>query len=440
MVSLGLMTLITALAVTPIKVGSLRLYTLTLILSLPLLWYSVPASLELYNSYICIDNFRLLLIVLSLLVGVLTISSLSDLGSLVLLSLLGTIFLISSNHLLTIIVALELQSFTSYALAFLSRSSSNGASLKYLLLGAVASAFIMLSIALIYVTTGLLDFNSLQQWEFSGFSSLALVLFLVGAFFKLGLAPFHQWTPDVYGTVTSSTMAYISLVPKVGILGLITIMLWPQYNSNLILFIGALSMIVGSVGGLAQTEYRRLLAYSSITHMGYLLIAALCCTPSVLLIYIYQYCLTTLCVLYCFRLLDPIDTGKLSTLTSSLNSQPYVAGLLGVLIFSLAGVPPIVGFFVKLEVFYALISDGHYITIMVAVITSVIGAFYYLRVIMFMLTTKITLDQPLTNTTLNKYLLVLGVGLITLVVLEGTLLEQYAQLMAQQSVSFNAIV
>jgi NADH:ubiquinone oxidoreductase subunit 5 (subunit L)/multisubunit Na+/H+ antiporter MnhA subunit len=201
-------------------------------------------------------------------------------------------------------------------------------------------------------------------------------------------------------------MSYISLVPKIGVLGFLTVFLHPLLfiNINIIILVSSLSIIVGSLGGLLQTEYRRLLAYSSVTHIGYLLLSSIASSSSSVIIYLIQYTFTTIATLYCFNELDKNNTGNISILINTYSTQPYLSGVLGLLLFSLSGIPPLIGFFAKLEVFYSIIEDHYYIVTIIAIITSVIGAFYYLRLMIVIFTTSSSLSSSLYNSSYNSNL------------------------------------
>ncbi|RYE12215.1 MAG: hypothetical protein EOP34_11235, partial [Rickettsiales bacterium] len=194
--------------------------------------------------------------------------------------------------------------------------------------------------------------------------------------------------------------------------------------SIIYLFTG-LSIVIGSIGGLQQIEYRRLIAYSSITHMGYLTLSATeLCSDSTLLIYILQYTITTVACLFAFNILDTQKNGLISSLKGGLHLFPATSITLIALLFSLAGIPPLVGFFAKLDVFYALIASNSYFILLVAIITSGIGAFYYLRLIYLILSDYNPNNTIAINKSSNQYLLSTIFITALFIFLEGTMLEQ----------------
>lgn len=402
MVTLGLFLLIMVNAVTPIKVGSNRLFVLILIttlLILPFTYQQSTGQLELFNGYLALSplttGLTQLTVVLTFIFG-LALTNVQVNGPMTLLCTIGALFLIESNHLITLILAIELQSFTAYLLVASStqtnynvKAIANGtvsAAMRYLILGATASSLILLATTLLYFTTGLLDYNGLLLLGYDPKAMVPFVMLVIGSAFKLGLAPLHQWTPEVYGQINNYTMGFISIVPKLGVLMLFNHLLSHVVPQTLICTLAALSMIVGSIGGLTQIQFRRLMAFSSISHMGYLTLAASYCPDYIFLFYIVQYAFTTLATLFCFNAIDTQNTGLVSAIQGKLTTNTPASLTMIFLVLSLAGIPPFVGFFAKLEIFNSLLNNAislTYFVSLIALITSAIGAFYYLRLIYF---------------------------------------------------------
>jgi len=217
-------------------------------------------------------------------------------------------------------------------------------------------------------------------------------------------------------------------VPKIGVLSFFNLFLSEIVPISIVYLFTALSLVIGSIGGIQQVQFRRLIAFSSITHMGYLTISAsLLCSDYTFLIYILQYAFTTIACLFAFEILNKgnQEQGLISSLKSSLHILPAASLSLIALFFSLAGIPPFIGFFAKLEVFYALVASDAYFLLLIAIITSTIGAFYYLRVIYFII------NNPIANTYTNQKVHYQITGFLSVIVivslfvcLEANTLEQ----------------
>lgn len=321
---------------------------------------------------------------------------------LIILSFLGNIFLIISYNSLTFILALELQSLTVYLIVALNYNNSEiniSSSLKYFILGSLASSLIILGVAL-----NLNYYNDLKILNIN-------LLIIIGCLFKLAVAPFHQWSIDVYNSITNNIISYISLLPKFGILLFLFYNVESYYN--LLFIFSALSIIIGSIGGLFQIKYRKLLAYSSIAQIGYLLVALH--SNEILLLYLIQYTLTTILLLYLFTSIDKNNKGLLKFL----QTNNYITFSLTILFISLSGIPPLYGFFAKLEIINILMNLDNYLLIIIVIVTSVLSTFYYLRIISI-----INLNSSDTNYNSNGLILSLGTILLILIFLEKDLLQQ----------------
>lgn len=357
-----------------------------------------------------------------------------------LFNILGASLLISSNDLITMYLAIELQSYALYILATMNRDSQKATSggLKYFLLGGLASSLILFGSGLIYAYTGLTNFQDiylvLQLNEMSNYIGIGLVIILVGYLFKIGGAPFHNWSPDVYDGVPTIVTTWIAILPKISIFIFLLSFLIPIENYNLFKFVNwldillvssTLSLIIGTVVGLAQYRIKRLLAYSSISHIGFLLLALLIHTPDSIesfLFYLFQYTISNLNIFlviisfgYLFFLSEdsrimikdkysPIQ--YISQLKGEFIRNPYLSLSLMITLFSFAGIPPFIGFFAKQMVLLSAVKNGYIFLAFIGVISSVISAAYYLRVIK-----QVSFEDPLKflpvkneNVTINDFL------------------------------------
>jgi len=357
---------------------------------------------------------------------------------------LGLSLLVAANDLISFYLALELQTLALYVLATLKRNSefSTEAGLKYFILGAVASGFFLFGASLIYGFTGLYKFDDLAQlflfipfaFENGDFhvQSVAVIIgltFIIVTFlFKMTAAPFHMWAPDVYEGAPTSITAFFAVTPKIALIGLLIRVIYePFYEfidawQNILLFSAALSVVIGSLAALVQTKLKRLFAYSSVAHCGYMLIGIATGTLEGLegtLLYILIYILMTLNV-FSFLLalrsqnLNAVHMYQQKTLIKRkvlFFSQPrlrmrYITDLAGLgrtnplagisltlILFSMAGVPPLAGFFGKFQVFFAAMDASLYGIAILGVLASGVGCFYYLRLI------KIMFFDPLKNYT-----------------------------------------
>jgi len=365
----------------------------------------------------------------------------------VLISTLGSLFLISSSNLITLYLSLELQSFGVYILASLYRHSelAISAGLKYFLLGSLASCIILLGCGLIYSFTGLTNLDSIYSMIsvmdnnniLLGFS-LGLILIFIGLLFKIAAAPLHNWAPDVYADSATIITTWLTIMPKISIFLVlfeiqthinlieninIILELNPLNNNslsfnnsyfwskNLLLISSLFSLLIGTILGLIQTKIKRLLAYSTISHVGFILLAlAINSEQSIeaLNFYIIQYTITNLntfliIILFgyiiknSFRdliksIMDEDETGiendinYISELKGQFFLNPVLSITLTICLFSMAGIPPLIGFFSKQFVLYSAIQNGYYFMSIIAIIVSIISASYYLKIIKILFT------------------------------------------------------
>jgi NADH-ubiquinone oxidoreductase chain 2 len=368
----------------------------------------------------------------------------------VLISTLGSLLLVSSSNLISLYLSLELQSFGVYILASLYRHSelAISAGLKYFLLGSLASCIILLGCGLIYTFTGLTNLDSIYSMIsvvdnnnniLLGFS-LGLILIFIGLLFKIAAAPLHNWAPDVYADSATIITTWLTIIPKISILLIffeiqthinlienINLMLEINplnniinsnilnnsylWSNNLLLISSLLSLLIGTILGLAQSKIKRLLAYSTISHVGFILLAlAINSEQSIeaLIFYIIQYTITnlnTFLIIILFGYIiknsfrDLIQSIMVEDETGTENDINYISELKGqfflnpvlsitltICLFSMAGIPPLIGFFSKQFVLYSAIQNGYYFMSVIAIIVSIISASYYLKIIKILFT------------------------------------------------------
>ncbi|MDP1968099.1 MAG: NADH-quinone oxidoreductase subunit NuoN, partial [Burkholderiaceae bacterium] len=342
-----------------------------------------------------------------------------------LFALLGMFVMISGNNFLVIYLGLELLTLSSYALVALRRDSvpATEAAMKYFVLGALASGFLLYGLSMLYGATGSLDVSEVFRAVNSGrirhqVLVFGLVFIVAGLAFKLGVVPFHMWIPDVYQGAPTAVTLMIGGAPKFAAFAIAIRLLveglrplaidWQQMLA--LLAIG--SLLVGNLAAIAQTNLKRMLAYSTISQMGFVLLGLMAGVVngndqsaynaySSAMFYVVTYVLTTLGSFGVILLLarDGFESEEIADLAGLNQRSPLYAGVMAVCLFSLAGLPPLVGFYAKLSVLQALITSGQslYLALAVfAVIMSLIGAFDYLRVIKVMY-----FDAPITATTVS---------------------------------------
>jgi NADH-quinone oxidoreductase subunit N len=320
---------------------------------------------------------------------------------LVLLATTGMMMMISANDLVALYVGLELQSLSLYVLAAFDRRSarSSEAGLKYFVLGALSSGMLLYGASLIYGFTGSTLFTDIADAVQPSGANLGLIFGLVflmtGFAFKISAVPFHMWTPDVYEGAPTPVTAFFAAAPKLAAMALTVRTLFAAFPSvtpewqQIVTFLAIASMALGSFAAIGQRNIKRLMAYSSIGHMGYALVGLAAGTAEGVqgvIVYLAIYLAMTLgtfaCILAMRRKCHMVeDIDQLSGLSST---SPMMAFLLAMLLFSLAGIPPLAGFFAKFYVFLAAIHAGFYALAVIGVLLSVVGAYYYLRIVKIM--------------------------------------------------------
>jgi NADH-quinone oxidoreductase subunit N len=325
---------------------------------------------------------------------------------LLLLATLGMMLMISANDLIALYVGLELQSLALYVVAAFRRDTvrSTEAGLKYFVLGALSSGMLLYGSSLIYGFAGTTKFDGLAML-LTGLASagtapslgliVGLVFLIAGLAFKVSAVPFHMWTPDVYEGSPTPVTAFFATAPKVAAIGLFGRVLAGPFGSmvtdwqQIVSFIAFASMAFGAVAAINQSNIKRLMAYSSIANVGYALVGLAAGTPeglSGMLIYMAIYVVMnagTFAVILAMRQQGRMVEGIVD-LAGLGKTRPMMAASLAIFMFSLAGIPPLAGFFGKLFVFRAAINSGLYTLAVLGVLASVVGAFYYLRIIKIM--------------------------------------------------------
>jgi len=346
-----------------------------------------------------------------------------ELFSLSMLALLGMFIMISGNNFLVIYLGLELLTLASYALVALRRDNATAieAAMKYFVLGALASGFLLYGMSMMYGATGSLDVNTVFRAIRSGQVNYQVLVFglvfvVAGLAFKLGVVPFHMWIPDVYQGAPTVVTLMIGGAPKLAAFAIIMRLLvegmlplafdWQQML--MVLAVG--SLLIGNLAAIAQTNLKRMLAFSTISQMGFVLLGVMsgvinghanlisaANAYSSAMFYVVTYVLTTLASFGVIMLLtrDGFESEEISDFAGLNQRSPLYAAVMAICLFSLAGIPPMVGFYAKLSVLQALVVSGQVFDIglaVFAVMMSLIGAFYYLRVVKVMY-----FDAPATN-------------------------------------------
>jgi NADH-quinone oxidoreductase subunit N len=384
-----------------------------------------------------------------------------ELFTLSLFSLLGMFVMISGNNFLVIYLGLELLTLASYALVALRRDHvvATEAAIKYFVLGAMASGFLLYGMSMMYGATGSLDITAVFKAIVSGHVQhqvliFGLVFIVSGLAFKLGVVPFHMWIPDVYQGAPTAITLMIGGAPKLAAFGMTMRLLvegmlplaidWQQ----MLMVLAISSLLVGNLAALMQTNVKRMLAFSTISQMGFVLLGVIAGVVhgntlsaanaySSSMFYVITYVLTTLASFGVLLLLsrEGFESEEISDFAGLNQRSPLYAGIMAIAMFSLAGIPPMAGFYAKLSVLQALIASGEpaYLYLAVfAVMMSLIGAFYYLRVIKVMyFDAPITASNVVAGADVRVVLCLNGALIILLGLLPGGLMALCAQSVLQ---------
>ena len=361
---------------------------------------------------------------------------------LTLFATLGMMVMISANHFLALYLGLELLSLSLYAMVALQRDSAiaTEAAMKYFILGALASGLLLYGMSMLYGATGSLDLGGVSNAIQSGNANKTLLVFglvfmVSGLAFKLGVVPFHMWVPDVYhGAPTAMTML-IGSAPKLATFAFVSRILVEgmqplvQHWSGMLVILAIGSMALGNITAIAQTNLKRMFAYSTIAHMGFLLLGFIGGDIEgygAAMFYAVTYVLMSLGAFGMIMLLSRIgfEADTLDDFKGLNQRSPWLAFMMLILMFSMAGIPPTVGFYAKFSVLNAVVQTGHTWLAIVAVLLSLIGAFYYLRIVKLMYFDAPESHAPIVfgqDTTL--LISVNGLGVLLLGLLPGTLMS-----------------
>jgi NADH-quinone oxidoreductase subunit N len=339
--------------------------------------------------------------------------------TLALFATLGMMVMISANHFLTVYLGLELLSLSLYAMVAMNRDSvpATEAAMKYFVLGALASGLLLYGMSMIYGATGTLEITGVAERLYAGQADRTILVFglvflVSGIAFKLGVVPFHMWIPDVYHGAPTAVTLFIATAPKLAAFAIVVrmlvnglIVLAQDWQSMLIL-LAVLSMAIGNIAAIAQTNLKRMLAYSAISHMGFMLLGLVTGVVggdarfalnsySSSMFYVITYVLTSAGTFGMILLLarGGLESDELDDLKGLNKRSPWFAAMMMMMMFSMAGVPFFVGFFAKFSVLQAVVAAGYLWLAIVAVFFSLIGCFYYLRVVKLMY-----FDQPACST------------------------------------------
>ena len=365
-----------------------------------------PVQSILQNSFI-VDEFskvfKIMILIGSFTCLVMFNSSKDDLNIniyefpiLILFASIGMLIMVSSNDLLSMFVGLELQSLSLYVLASLNRNSllSSEAGIKYFILGALSSGLLLFGISYIYGFTGNTNFNLIAvNYNSESLGLLIGVVFVcAGLAFKVSAVPFHMWTPDVYQGAPTPITGFFALAPKIAAMGLLVRFLFNSFGEiysdwqQIIIFISIASMVLAAFAAIAQTNIKRLMAYSSIGHIGYALIGIACVSNEglrSLLIYLMIYLVMNIAVFSFILSMKRKDEyfENISDLSGLYKNHPFASIMISLTMFSLAGIPPLAGFFGKFYIFMSAIESNMFALSIIGVLASVVGAFYYLRIV-----------------------------------------------------------
>lgn len=322
--------------------------------------------------------------------------------SLSLFATLGMMVMVSANHLITLYLGLELLALSLYAMVALQRESAiaTEAAIKFFVLGALASGFLLYGMSMLYGATGTLQLPELAKVIQSGKADheifiIGLVFVVAGISFKLSAVPFHMWAPDVYEGAPTAVTLFIGSAPKLAAFGFVMRLLVEGLGDlvadwqGMFVILAVASMAVGNIVAIAQQNIKRMLAYSTISHMGFVLLGFIAAGEngySASMFYVIAYVLMTLGAFGIILLIsrEGFEADKISDFKGLNQRSPWLAFMMLLVMFSMAGIPPMIGFYAKLSVLQAALEAGYIWLVVVAVVLSLIGAFYYLRIIKFM--------------------------------------------------------
>ncbi|MGB9149154.1 MAG: NADH-quinone oxidoreductase subunit NuoN [Burkholderiales bacterium] len=374
--------------------------------------------------------------------------------TLVLFALLGMMVMVSANHFMTLYLGLELLALSLYALVALQRDSAKAteAAMKYFILGALASGLLLYGMSMLYGATGSLDLAKISASILGGTANKSLLVFglvfvIAGLAFKLGAVPFHMWVPDVYHGAPTAITLFIGTAPKLAAFGFIMRLLVSGLQGlvadwqSMLIILALLSMAIGNVTAIAQTNIKRMLAYSTISHMGFLLLGILAGNIngySSAMFYVIAYVLMSLGAFGMVIMLSRagFEADELDDFRGLNKRSPWFAAVMLFIMFSMAGIPFFIGFWAKLSVLQAAWQAGFTKLVVAAVMLSLVGAYYYLRVVKLMYMDEPVDKAPLQAQTDMRFIMTLnGLAILLLGVLPGPLMS-VCQAAIQQSLRF----
>jgi len=393
------------------SISSFLLWLTCFVLVLTAIWVliGVPDDSYAFNGAFRADGFSILFKVCILLSAAIVLAMSKDYlersnllnyeySALICLSIVGMMIMVASTNLMSVYLGLELQSLALYVIAAFRRDSlkSTEAGLKYFVLGALSSGLFLYGASLVYGFSGTTNFLSIAKVvELEGMSTgilFGLIFLLVGMAFKISAVPFHMWTPDVYEGSPTPVTAFFSTVPKLAAIAMLARLLFGAFGDaffewqQIIIFLSISSMLVGSIAAIGQNNIKRLMAYSSISHIGFALMGIAAGTSnglSAVIIYMLIYVVANFGV-FAFILnmqKEGVAITEITALSLYSRTDSLRALFLSVVILSLAGLPPLVGFFGKLFIFRSAVSEGLVLLALIGGLASVIGAYYYLRIV-----------------------------------------------------------
>ena len=363
---------------------------------------------------------------------------------------LGMMVMISANHFLTIYLGLELLSLALYAMVALERDSARAteAAMKYFVLGALASGLLLYGISMIYGATGTLEISSVAQAIYHQAGNRTVLMFglvfvVAGLAFKLGVVPFHMWIPDVYQGAPAAITLFIASAPKLAAFAMAMRLLvnglfeLAEQWQSMLMFLAVLSIVLGNLAAIAQTNLKRMLGYSGISHMGFMLLGLMSGVVggdrhfalnaySSSMFYVISYVLMSMASFGVILLMSRsgFEAESLDDFRGLNKRNSWFAGVMAMVMFSMAGIPFFIGFFAKFSVLQAVVAAGYIWLAVLAVVMSLIGAFYYLRVVKIMFFDEPADSAPITATTDMRVLLSLnGVAIAVLGLMPQTLMS-----------------
>ena len=415
-----------------VKIGYLTLFII--FISQFLIFKDIFYSQIIFNGFFIVDSFgsflkSLILIGSGLIIFFyLTVQNPKSLrrpefSIVFLISVVGMLLMISSNDLLSLFMSMELQSLSLYILVSFSREDfiSSEAGVKYFIIGSLSTCIFLFGTSLIYGLVGSTSFNEISIFMSDLYSTptmliVGLIFILVSLSLKISAAPFHMWTPDVYQGAPSIVTTLLSTLPKIAAFGvLIRLLVYPFGEiivdwGKILIILSITSMIIGSLGALLQSDLKRLMAYSTINHIGFILMALIPGSEdgitSICIYLIFYVTMNLGMFLFILNMQrDQVSVTSMKDLSGLYKSQPLIAGCLAIILFSMAGIPPLAGFIGKLIILNIIIDNNLFFLAIIAVLTSVIAAFYYIRLIK-----SIFFDQPIDdldniNNNQSKYML-----------------------------------